>query len=302
MPPAETRTSPFASPVALAIVCYVVWGFVPLFYAPIHAFGGGALEIIAHRSVWSVLWAGGLVVATKQWPEVRAALADARLRWMLLLTSLLIATNWGVYVWAVTNGHTLESALGYYITPLVNMVAGTVLFRERLDTWGRAAIGLAVVGVAIQAFAIGHVPWVALMLAASFGTYGILRKQTAVSALAGLFIECVYLLLPALAYLVWFEMHGHGHFFVPAHAFWFLLTGPVTVLPLALFAFVARRLALSTMGFIQFIGPTLTFFIGLWQGEAFSAIRAVSFAFIWLGAMVFAFGAWQRLKAIRTPA
>ena len=298
MPETENRPT-FASPVVLAIVCYLIWGVVPLFYAPIHAFGGGALEIIAHRSVWSVLWAGGLVFATKQWPEVRAALADARLRWMLLLTSLLIATNWGVYVWAVTNGHTLESALGYYITPLVNMAAGTLMFRERLDNWGKAAIGLAVVGVAIQAFAIGQVPWVALALAASFGSYGILRKQMAVTALAGLLIECIYLFLPSLAYLVWFEMQGYGHFFAPTHAFWFMLTGPVTVLPLALFAYVARRLALSTMGFIQFIGPTLTFFIGLMQGEAFSTLRAVSFAFIWLGAMAFAFGAWRRLKVLK---
>ncbi len=294
----ENRSA-FASPVLLAVTCYVIWGFVPLFYAPIHTFGGGAIETIAHRSLWSVLWAGGLVWATKQWPAVGATLADTRLRWMLLVTSLLIAVNWGVYVWAVTNGHTLESALGYYITPLVNMAAGTVMFRERLDNWGKAAIGLAVIGVAIQAFAIGTVPWVALILAASFGSYGILRKQTAVAALPGLFIECAYLFVPALAYLVWFEMQGKGHFFVPMHAFWFLLTGPVTVLPLALFGFVARRLPLSTLGFVQFISPTLTFAIGLMQGEAFSVARAVSFAFIWLGAAVFAFGAWRRAQMLK---
>ena len=301
MPPSDTRSSPFASPVALAIVCYLIWGVVPLFYAPIHAFGGGAIEIIAHRSLWAVLWAGGLVWATRQWPDVVTALKDVRLRWMLLLTSILIAINWGVYVWAVTNGHTIESALGYYITPLVNMAAGTVLFRERLDPWGKGAIALAVIGVAVQAFAIGTVPWVALMLAASFGTYGILRKQMVVPALAGLLIECAYLLLPSLIYLVWFEMHGQGHFFrAPTNAFWLMLTGPVTVLPLALFGFVARRLPLSTLGFVQFISPTLTFFIGLWQGEAFSPARAASFAFIWAGAMVFAFGAWRRLRVLKT--
>ncbi len=300
MTPAEVKSSPLTSPVLLAIACYVVWGFVPLFYAPIHAFGGGAIEIIAHRSLWSVVWAGGLVWATKQWPQVGAALKDARLRWMLLVTSVLIAVNWGVYVWAVTNGHTIESALGYYITPLVNMAAGTIMFRERLDRWGWAAIVLAVVGVAVQVVAIGTVPWVALILAASFGSYGILRKQTQVPALPALFIECAYLFLPAVIYLGWFEATGQGHFFrSPSNAMWFLLTGPVTVLPLALFGFVARRLPLSTFGFVQFISPTLTFFIGLMQGEAFSPLRAVSFAFIWLGAAVFAFGAWRRMQALK---
>jgi chloramphenicol-sensitive protein RarD len=281
-------------------MCYLVWGFVPLFYVPIHNFGGDAIEIIAHRSVWSVLWAGGLVWATKQWPEVAAALKTPHLRWMLLITSLLIAVNWGIYVWAVTNGHTVESALGYYLNPILNMAAGALLFRERIDAWGKGAIALAIIGVVIQAIAVGHVPWIALALSASFGTYGILRKQLPVNALAGLFVECLYLFVPALVYLGLFEAQGHGHFFVrPSNAFWFVLTGPVTVLPLALFAYVARRMALSTMGFVQFIGPTITFAIGLWQGEAFNLIRAVSFVFIWSGALVFAFGAWRRLKAIK---
>ena len=124
-----------------------------------------------------------------------------------------------------------------------------------------------------------------------------------VPALAGLFIETAYLFLPALIYIMWFETTGQGHFLkAPGNAFWFLLTGPVTVLPLVLFAFAARRLPLSTIGFIQFVGPTLTFFIGLMQGEPFSTLRGVSFAFIWLGAVVFAFGAWRRLRAVKVAA
>ncbi len=293
------KTSPLASPLALAIACYIIWGLVPLFYAPIHAFGGGAIEIICHRSVWAFVWSVGLVVALKQWPQVRDILTAPYQRWMLLLSSLLIATNWGVYVWAVTNGHTIESALGYYLTPLLNMAAGALLFKERTDNWGRAAIALAIVGVVIQAVAIGHVPWVALILAGTFGSYGIVRKHLPVAALPGLFIETAYLFIPALVFLIWIESHGQGHFFVPSHAFWFLLTGPVTVLPLILFAFAARRMPLSTLGFVQFIGPTLTFFIGLMQGEPFSLTRGISFAFIWLGAAVFAFGAWRRLRAVK---
>ena len=291
--------NPLASPVALAILCYLIWGLVPLLSLPIHAFGGGALEIIAHRSVWAVICAGALVWATKQWPEVFRAFRSPQLRWMLLLTSALVATNWGVYVWAVTNGHTIESSLGYYLNPLLNMAAGAVLFRERLDNWGKGAIALAAIGVIIQTLALGHVPWIALILAVTFGSYGILRKQLAINALAGLFVECAYMFVPAIIYLIWFETTGQGHFFAFSHAFWFMMTGPITVLPLTLFSYVARRLPLSTMGFIQFISPTSTLVIGLFQGEPFTPLRAASFAFIWAGAMVFAFGAWRRLKAIK---
>lgn len=291
------------SPVWLAAVCYFIWGIVPLFYVPIHAFGAGAVEIIAHRSLWAAVWAGGAVIAAKKWPDVVAALRVPYVRWMLLLSSLLVAANWGIYVWAVTNGHTIDSALGYYLMPLLNMAVGTILFRERLDIWGKAAIALAAIGVAIQTLAVGQVPWIALAIAASFGGYGILRKHLPVTALAGLFIETAYLLLPALVYIAWDEAHGQGHFFrAPGNAIWLMLTGPVTVLPLVLFSYVAKRLPLSTLGFIQFIGPTLTFFIGVMQGEAFSATRGVSFAFIWVGAAVFAFGAWRRLRAVKTVA
>ncbi len=292
-------SSSLTSPLGLAVVCYIIWGIVPLFYAPIHAFGGGAIEVIGHRSLWAFIWAGGLVIALKQWPQVREVLAVPYLRWMLLLSSLLVATNWGVYVWAVTSGHTIESALGYYLNPLLNMAAGALLFRERIDKWGMAAIGLAVIGVIIQALAIGHVPWIALILAGTFGSYGIVRKHLPVPALAGLFVETAYLVIPASLYLIWIESHSQGHFFTPSHAFWFMLTGPVTVLPLVLFAFAAKRLRLSTLGFVQFIGPTLTFLIGLWQGESFTLLRGVSFAFIWLGAGVFAFGAWRKWKVVK---
>jgi chloramphenicol-sensitive protein RarD len=290
---------PGASPTLLAVLSYTIWGLVPLFYLPIHAFGAGAIEIIAHRSLWAAIWSLGLVLATKQWPQVAVVFASPRLRWMLLLTSILVASNWGIYVWAVTSGHTVESALGYYLTPLLNMAGGALIFRERVDTWGKGAILLAVAGVAIQVVSVGQVPWVAILLALTFGSYGVLRKHLVVPALVGLSVECLYLFLPALAYLVWYEATGRGHFFHPAHAAWLMLTGPVTVLPLVMFAYAARRIPLSTMGFVQFIGPTLTFFIGLSEGEPFTLASAVSFAFIWAGAIVFAFGAWRRLKAVK---
>ncbi|WP_031235398.1 EamA family transporter RarD [Asticcacaulis sp. AC402] len=295
------KSTLFASPVMLAVMCYGVWGFAPLAYMPITAFGGGSVEIIGHRALWAMIWATGLVLATRQFPEVWTIFKQPKLLGILLISSLMVAINWGVFVWAVTNGHTIESSLGYYLNPLINMAAGAMLFKERLDGYGKAAIGAAVVGVLIQAFAIGHIPWVALILAVSFATYGIIRKQVAVNALPGLLVECMYLFPVALVFLVWFEQSGRGHFFdSPWNAFWFAFTGPITVLPLALFSFVARRLPLSTMGFIQFIAPTIAFCIGLFQGETFTFLRGVSFAFIWGGAMVFAFGAWQRLRAVTT--
>ncbi len=301
-PPTST-SSGFAStsPVLLAVLCYTAWGFAPLAYVPIHAFGGGSVEIIGHRSVWALIWAAGLVFFTKQFPEVWAVFKSPRLMALLLVSCLMVAINWGVFVWAVTNGHTIESSLGYYLNPLINMAAGAMFFRERLDGYGKTAIGCAVVGVLIQAFAIGHVPYIALTLAVSFAAYGMIRKQIPVNALPGLFVECLYLFPMALVYLIWFEHSGQGHFLQsPWHAFWFMLTGPITVLPLALFSFVARRLPLSTMGFIQFISPTIAFFIGLFQGELFTPMRALSFAFIWGGAAVFAFGAWRRVQALKT--
>lgn len=289
-----------ASPIALAVFCYVIWGFAPLFYIPIHGFGASSVETIAHRSVWALLWAAGLVIGTRQMPDVLSILKQPKLLAWLFISGLMVGLNWGVFVWAVTNGHTIESSLGYYLNPLLNMAAGALFFRERLDNWGKAAIGFAIVGVLVQALALGHIPYIALTLAISFAGYGIIRKQLPVNALPGLLIECVFLFVPGLVYLVWLEQSGTGHFFTaPTNAFWFIMTGPITVLPLALFSFVARRLPLSTMGFIQFISPTIAFCIGLGQGEPFSWLRGVSFLFIWGGAAVFAFGAWRRLRAVK---
>lgn len=293
-------TSPLSSPITLAVACYAIWGFVPLFYIPIHAFGGGALEIIGHRSVWALLGAMALVVITRQVPEILSILRQPKLLLWLLISGLMVGLNWGIFVWAVTNGHTIESSLGYYLNPLLNMAVGAMFFKERLDNWGKTAIGAAVIGVLVQALALGHIPYVALSLAVSFAAYGIIRKQLPVNALPGLTIECVFLFIPGLIYLVWLERSGGGHFFTaPTNALWFIMTGPITVLPLTLFSFVARRLPLSTMGFIQFISPTIAFCIGLFQGEPFTWLRGVSFLFIWGGAAVFAFGAWRRLRAVK---
>jgi len=159
------------------------------------------------------------------------------------------------------------------------------------------AIGLALVGVVFQAVALGHLPWVSLILAFSFAGYGVVRKQVAADAQTGLLVECLVLGLPSLAFIAWLETRGAGHFTqdLPT-ALWLIASGPITAIPLALFAWAARRIPLSAMGFLQFIAPTISFCIGLSQGEAFTQVRAVSFAFIWCGAAVFLFGAWRRTR------
>ena len=294
-PPTATRAA-FLS----AVGCYVMWGFMPLLFMGQAAQGFSSGEILSHRALWSVLFAGGLVLIAGHAGQVRTVLGQPRTLAWLGLATVLIAINWGLYVWATTHHATLEASLGYYINPLLNMVVGLWLFREKIDRWGWVAIGLAAVGVLFQALALGRPPWISIALALSFGAYGIIKKRVPVEAQAGLFIECLLLLPFGLIFVAWLQTQGLGHAFATPEAFgWALLNGPATVLPLALFAYAARRMPLSTMGFIQFLAPTLQFGVGLATGELFTPLRAVSFAFIWLGAGVFAVAAFFRARAAR---
>lgn len=282
------------------LACYVLWGLSPLIYQPMGAAGAGALEIMGHRAVWGVLWAGLLVLWARQSGQVRAALADPRTLGWLVGSTLLIGLNWGLFVWAVNNAHTLETSLGYYLNPLLNMALGAWLFRERISRAGLVAIGLAAVGVALQALALGRLPLVSLTLAVSFAAYGVIRKRVKVDAQAGLFVECLLLAPLGLAWLVALQWQGQGVFMDSAGAaFWLAMAGPITVAPLVLFAWAARRLPLTTIGFLQFVAPTISFVIGVSQGEAFTGLRAVSFGFIWLGVAVFLWAAWRRSRPAR---
>ncbi|WP_296600124.1 EamA family transporter RarD [Phenylobacterium sp.] len=296
-------TSPSASGEArLALTagaaCYVIWGFVPLVFQAIGAMGVGPWEILAHRILWSIPTALVFVALAKQGDQAMAVVRNPKTLAWLFLSSLLIATNWVVFIWSVTSGRLLEASLGYYINPLVVMAAGALVFRERIDRIGMAAIGLALVGVAIQAVALGHPPWISLILAFSFGGYGVVRKQVAAEAQTGFLVETLLVGGVAAAYIVWLTGHGGGHFGDPIAAAWLIACGPITAIPLVLFSWAARRIPLSMMGFLQFISPTISFFIGLSQGEPFTPVRALSFAFIWGGAAVFLFGAWRRSRAV----
>lgn len=303
-------SSPAAAPggsshqaLAAGLACYTIWGVLPLLFQQMAARGAGAFEIVAWRTAWSVPCAIALVLVTGKTAAFRALFSSPRTLAALVLSACLIGTNWTLYVWAVDSHRTLSASLGYYINPLLNMAVGALFLRERVRATGWIAIVLATIGVAIQTVVLGAPPWVSLALAASFCGYGVVRKQVAADAQSGLLVECLVLFAPALAYVLWLA-HAHaGHFgATPAVTVLLMLGGPVTVIPLAAFAWAARRLPLTVMGFLQFIAPTLQFAVGVMGGEALTPLRIVSFGFIWAGVAVFAWGAAMATRRLQLSA
>jgi len=288
-PGGETRLA-----LAAGISCYFSWGLIPVLFQHIGRLGAGPWEILAHRIAWGLPTAVVLVLLGGQTRAAREVLRQPRTLGWLALSALTIAVNWVVFIWAVNSGRVLETSLGYYILPLLNMAAGALLFRERIDRIGRIAIGFAAAGVALQTLALGHLPVVSLALALSFGAYGVIRKRVAAEAQTGFLFESAFLLLPSVAFIGWMGLHGHSQFgqSLPLSG-WLIACGPLTAIPLFWFAWAARRLPLSAMGFLQFIAPTLTFGLGVAQGEPFTALRAASFVLIWAGVAVFAYGVWR---------
>jgi chloramphenicol-sensitive protein RarD len=282
---------------AAGITCYTIWGLVPLLFQLIGRLGASPWEILAHRTVWGAPAALVFVLLARQGRSALAAVRNPRTLAWLALSAVLIAANWSIFIWAVNAGRVLETSLGYYILPLFNMAAGALLFGERLDRAGKVAITLAAAGVLLQTLALGHLPLVSLALAISFGGYGIVRKRVTAEAQTGLLVECVLLAIPGAAFILWLESRGAAHFaHDPTITAWLVACGPITAVPLVLFAWAARRLPLSAMGFLQFIAPTMTFALGIAQGETFSPLRGLSFALIWAGVAVFALAAWRKSR------
>ena len=277
----------------------MLWGLFPIYLKPLA--GVPALEVIAHRIVWCCLLVFAWLAVRGELGLVRAALVDSVSRRRLLASAILISINWLIYVWAVTHEHVLDASLGYFINPLVNVLLGVVVLGERLNRAQKSAVALAAAGVLYLAIVAGRPPWIALALAASFGLYGLIRKVVAVDAVPGLATETLLLAPFALALLAWNELQGVaalGHSSTLVNAL-LLGSGFVTAIPLVLFAFGARRIPLSTVGLVQYIGPTLQFLIGvLVFHEAFSLSRGIGFAFIWIALAVYAAdGLWRSRKA-----
>ena len=274
--------------VTAVTTAFVIWGLFPLYLKPLtHV---PALEILAHRIAWCLLFVLGWLAWKGRLHEVTAAVRDRGVLARLMLSAALIAVNWGLYVWAVSNGRVLEASLGYFIGPLVNVLLGVGALHERLNPRQWTAVALAAVGVGWLTVGAGGLPWVSLVLALSFATYGMVRKVVNVAAVPGLAIETLLLAPVALGFIAWWQARGAGAFGHPPMPVSLLLAGSglITALPLALFATGARLIPYSVVGIIQYIGPTLQLLLGVFlYGEPFAGARAVGFCIIWAGLAVF---------------
>lgn len=278
------------SGVIAAVATYGLWGVLPLFFRLLD--GVDPMGVVASRVIFSLVLVGGIILWRRQIGEVVGALRNRRALLMLGVSAGLIGLNWLVFVWAVGQERVLEVSFGYFINPLVSVAIGFVFLSERLTRLQYGAIGIAIVAMGIQASALGGIPWVALFLAMSFAVYGYVRKTVAVSSIPGLMIETLLLAPLSLLYLVYLLTGpAPGFFSDPSTVFWLVLTGPVTAVPLMLFAFSTRQLRLSTVGMFQYIAPSLQFAVAvLVFGEDLSPIRLASFALIWISLVVFTFG------------
>jgi chloramphenicol-sensitive protein RarD len=277
-----------------ALGAYGLWGVLPLYMKAVDHIP--PVEVVAHRILWSVPVAGIVLLALNRTADIRRAFVSPRTLMMAAVTASLITLNWSVYVWAIAAERTVETALGYYINPLVNVAMGAALLAERLTRAQWIAVALAAAGVAVLTFEAGGLPWVSLVLAFSFATYGFLRKTLPIGPSQGFFLEVLILCLPALAYIVWLGAAGQGHF-LPGRSedvVLLLLAGPVTAIPLILFAFGAKLLRYSTIGLMQYIAPTMIFLIAVFVfREPFGWGRAIAFLCIWSGLAVYS---WSLLK------
>lgn len=248
-----------------------------------------APDLLAHRVVWSIPTALIFIALAANWRDVRTALKWDKLKW-LAVSGALIGANWGCYIWAVNADRTVEASLGYYINPLVNVLFGMIFFSERLRLAQWIAVGIATIGVGIMTIAFGHIPWVALFLCMTFAVYSLIRKQVAIDSRAGFLMEVLLLAPLALVWLVWVSRQPEAHVF--GEGGWdialLMAAGPITSIPLILFALSARRLKLSTVGMMQYIGPTIQFLIAvLIFREPFGWTHAAAFGFIWTALAIF---------------
>lgn len=276
MTPTSTRDG-----IAAALGAYTLWGLVPIFFKQLGSVA--ALEIIAHRVVWSLLLVAALLVCTGRLQALWLAARDLRILARAALAAALVMTNWLVFVWAVNAGRIIETSLGYFITPLVSILLGVVVLGERLRGRQWMAVGCAGLGVVLESWRVGGLPWVSLALAATFGSYGLLRKQLPLDAGGGLLLETACAAPFALVYLLW--LGNAGSFGSEVSLTWLLIaTGPVTAIPLLLFAIGARRLPLATLGFLQYTAPSLSLLVAIFfYGEAMDLARLLAFVAIWAG-------------------
>ncbi|WP_274424219.1 EamA family transporter RarD [Chelativorans sp. YIM 93263] len=278
-----------------AFSAYFIWGLLPFFMKAVAHIP--ATEIVAHRVVWSVPLAGIVLLVLRRTGDIKRAFSSPRTLVMATLTATVISLNWGVYVWAIAADRAVETALGYYINPLVSIALAAVFLRERLGALQISAVGLAAIAVVILTVDAGGLPWVSLVLALAFATYGFLRKTLPIGPSQGFFLEVLILSLPALPYIGWLAWTGQGHFRMsePGDIGLLLACGPITAIPLMFYAFGAKLLRYSTIGIMQYIAPTMIFLVAVFIfKEPFSGVRAFAFVLIWSALIIYT---WPMLRA-----
>jgi chloramphenicol-sensitive protein RarD len=272
-----------------AAAAFAIWGLFPLYFHPLHSVA--SIQVIANRVVWSCLFVLIWIAVRGELPVLRATFFNRSVLWRLAVTAVLISINWLVYVWGVTHNHVLETSLGYFIGPLVNVLLGVAFLSERLTPAQWTAVALAAMGVGYLTVMAGGLPWIALALAFSFAIYGVIRKVVKVESLPGLAVETLVLFPFAAALLLWCESAGTGALFHAGAAIDALLigSGPLTAIALFLFAYGTRLLPYSTVGLLQYIAPTLQFACGVFAlHEPFDHAHAIGFTAIWLGLLIYA--------------
>ena len=294
---AAMKANPHLAGVGFGLLAYGIWGFFPLYFRQLaHV---SPMDVLSNRAVWACVFVGLLLTLRGGWSKVAAAFRAPRQFAMLALAALLVGSNWLMFLWAVANQQVVASSLGYFLTPLVNVLLGLVVLKERLNRLEWVAVGLAVAAIANEVITLGSLPWVSLFLAATFGTYGLVRKQVPVDALTGLWLETLAMLPVCGIYALWMAQGGHmvfaGHDLSTATLL--VGAGTITALPLMAFAAATQRLDLATVGMLMYINPTLQFATAIWLfGEPLQPARLVSFGLIWLGLFVFSWSMWGKYR------
>lgn len=281
----------------LALSAYLLWGLLPFYMKAVAHLP--LAEVVAHRILWSVPIAAAVLIWLGRTADFKVALRSPRMLAMAALTATLITINWSIYVWAIAVDRTVETALGYYINPLVNVLVGALLLGERLNRLQVVAVALAAIAVIVLTVEGGKLPWVSLALAFSFAAYGFFRKTLPIGPSQGFLLEVLILSIPSLAYVIWLALAGEGHFATgnKTDTLLFMGSGIVTAVPLLLFAFGAKLLRLSTIGIMQYIAPTIVFLIAVFIfGEPFDTTQAIAFGLIWAALAIYT---WSMLTASR---
>jgi chloramphenicol-sensitive protein RarD len=294
---AAMKANPHLAGIGFGLLAYGIWGFFPLFFRQLaHV---PPMDVLSNRAVWACVFVGLLLTLRGGWGKVAAVFRAPRQFAMLALAALLVGSNWLMFLWAVANQQVVASSLGYFLTPLVNVLLGLVVLKERLSRLEWVAVGLAVAAIANEVIALGSLPWVSLFLAATFGTYGLVRKQVPVDALTGLWLETLAMLPVCGLYALWMAQGGHMVFALQDTSTATLLIGAgiITALPLMAFAAATQRLDLATVGMLMYINPTMQFVTAIWLfGEPLQPARLVSFALIWIGLFVFSWSMWEKYR------